>query len=358
MRIESYDLAQGVDPLLQLIQAEYPQGEMSDRNYLNWEYQSNPAGDPAMTVTWSSEGEIVGQYLVIPVRYDIDGSQVEGSLSLNTLTRQDYRGKGLFTKMALATYAECESRGLQLTLGFPNKSSYPGFVRKLHFHHIGNVELLVRPLRVGALIKGAMLRKRHPKYQSYRVQHDIGNVETRNIAGVTISDFDLRKDAALYEEFLRRRSSLHNQTHRSVQYLDWRYRQIPTRKYTLLKATRDGRFLAYIAVRLRVVFGVKAGFIIDLNCLPVDESMAAAQALLRETQRLMRSAGAAFVGALIAPGCAEYRVLRKSRYFQAPSRFLPHDAPVIVRWNGEGEMPKSLGAIDHWFLTFGDYDAF
>ena len=90
MELEQYQVTSGFEDLLALIRAEYPEGEMSDSQYLNWEYRDNPFGPPVMTVARSPNGEVVGQYLVIPLSYHIEGAQVDGSLSLNTLTRVDF----------------------------------------------------------------------------------------------------------------------------------------------------------------------------------------------------------------------------------------------------------------------------
>ena len=72
----------------------------------------------------------------------------------------------------------------------------------------------------------------------------------------------------------------------------------------------------------------------------------------------MKEKGAAFLGALVTRGCPEFELLGQAGFFKAPGRFLPHDAPVIVRWNGEAREPEHLDEISNWFLTFGDYDAF
>jgi len=356
--LDNFDFSNGFEELLPLIKAEYPTGEMGDSEYLDWEYFQNPLGTPEMVVARSESDEVVGQYVVIPQNYIVDGETVSGSLSLNTLTHKDFRGQGLFTRMALETYASCKVRGLDLTLGFPNMQSYPGFVRKLGFSHIGNAMLLVRPLRLGALVKGALYRKRYPKYGSYLERESLNRPGQHDVDEITISEFDVKQEAGLYRPFWETRRKLYNQTDRSPQFLEWRYKNIPTRSYTLLKATKGGKLLAFAVLRVRVVYGMKAGFVIDFNCLPEEESMRAGKTLLEFSKSLMRSKGAVFMGALITPDCAEFDVLRKSGFFKAPGRFLPHDAPVIIRWNGAGDSAASLRTIRKWFLTFGDYDAF
>jgi len=357
VKLERFEFSSGVEELLPLISAEYPEGEMADPQYLAWEYLDNPCGLPEMVVARSDSNEIVGQYVVIPLEYNIEGVTVAGSLSLNTLTHTDFRGRGLFTSMALETYTGCGTRGLEMTIGFPNMASYPGFVRKLGFTHIGNAIVLVRPLRAGALIKGAILRHKHPKYQSYRIKESYDLTDEYSVGEFNISKFDVAADADMYLSFWEKRRSLYNQTNRDPKYLEWRYSRVPTRSYTLLKVTKGSRFLGFLALRIRTVYGMKASFVIDFNCLPEDESKRAGKTLLEFSKKLMRQEGSVFMGVLVTKNCPEFEILRKAGFFKAPSRFLPHDAPIILRWNRDSRSAESM-QINRWFLTFGDYDAF
>lgn len=60
-------------------------------------------------------------------RHDI--TFIRACQSADTMTDPDYRGEGLFTKLARMTYLEAQKQGIQLIFGFPNENSYPGFIK-------------------------------------------------------------------------------------------------------------------------------------------------------------------------------------------------------------------------------------
>jgi len=112
-------------------------------DYLTWLYTANPDGPAVGMDAWDGE-RLAAHYVCIPARAWVEGSEVLVLLSLNTATHPDYQGKGLFTKLATATFEFGAAAGFDGVYGVANANSTPGFVRKLGFQ-------LVRPLeaRVG-----------------------------------------------------------------------------------------------------------------------------------------------------------------------------------------------------------------
>jgi len=111
--------------------------------YLTWLYAANPDGPAVGMDAWDGE-RLAAHYVCIPQRAWVEGREVLVLLSLNTATHPDYQGKGLFTKLATATFEAGAAAGFDGVYGVANANSTPGFVRKLGFQ-------LVRPLeaRVG-----------------------------------------------------------------------------------------------------------------------------------------------------------------------------------------------------------------
>lgn len=92
-------------------------------------------GEPIGYFAYSSEGQAVAYYGVFPVRVIKDGRIHIAAQSGNTMTDPDHQGKGLFTKLAKLTYEAAEKENISFVFGFPNKNSYPGFIRKLNWKH-------------------------------------------------------------------------------------------------------------------------------------------------------------------------------------------------------------------------------
>jgi len=111
--------------------------------YLTWLYAANPDGPAVGMDAWDGE-RLAAHYVCIPARAWVEGREAPVLLSLNTATHPDYQGKGLFTRLAAATFEAGAAAGFDGVYGVANANSTPGFVRKLGFQ-------LVRPLeaRVG-----------------------------------------------------------------------------------------------------------------------------------------------------------------------------------------------------------------
>lgn len=122
-------------------------------DYLTWLYVANPDGPAVGFDAWDGE-RLAAHYVCIPARAWVEGKETLVLLSLNTATHPDYQGKGLFTKLAAATFEAGAAGGFDGVYGVANANSTPGFVRKLGFQ-------LVRPLeaRIGV---GALQHRQAP----------------------------------------------------------------------------------------------------------------------------------------------------------------------------------------------------
>lgn len=109
-----------------------------DARYLSWLYAQNPVGAVIGCDAWDGD-VLAAHYVCVPVKAMIAGHPTRVMLSLNTATHPDYQGKGLFTRLADATYELGERMGIDAVYGVANANSTPGFLRKLGFS-------LVRPL--------------------------------------------------------------------------------------------------------------------------------------------------------------------------------------------------------------------
>lgn len=113
-----------------------------------WRYRDNPAGQVVGADAWDG-ARLAAHYVTCPVEARIDGRVTRGLLSLNTATDPDYQGRGLFTRLAEASYAQGAAAGYQFVIGVANANSTPGFLRKLAFQDVGRLHagFLARPPR-------------------------------------------------------------------------------------------------------------------------------------------------------------------------------------------------------------------
>ncbi len=105
---------------------------------LAWRYRDNPAGQVIGADAWDGE-RLAAHYVACPLEARIDGQLVKGLVSLNTATHPDYQGRGLFTKLAEAAYAQGAEAGYSFVIGIANANSTPGFLRRLAFQDAGRL---------------------------------------------------------------------------------------------------------------------------------------------------------------------------------------------------------------------------
>lgn len=119
-----------------LFRAVFPRSAQFSPAYLDWLYGQNPDG-PALGFNAWLDRRLVAHYACVPSRIRVDGQSARAMLSLNTATHPEFQGKGLFTKLAQATYALALANGIQGVYGVANAQSTPGFVGKLGFQNVG-----------------------------------------------------------------------------------------------------------------------------------------------------------------------------------------------------------------------------
>ena len=123
-------------------------GEKFSEAAVGWRYRDNPAGQVVGADAWDGE-RLAAHYVTCPLEAELEGRVARGLLSLNTATHPDYQGRGLFTKLAEAAYAQSAAAGYEFVIGVANANSTPGFLRRLAFQPVGQLHagILGRPPR-------------------------------------------------------------------------------------------------------------------------------------------------------------------------------------------------------------------
>jgi GNAT superfamily N-acetyltransferase len=131
---------------LALFRTCFPGATHFSEAYLRWLYTENPSGNVLGFDAWDGT-TLAATYVCVPVTMLVDGDRRRALLSLNTATHPGYQGRGLFTKLAERTFEAAVEEGFSLVYGVANASSTPGFVRKLGFDLMEQLEASVGPSR-------------------------------------------------------------------------------------------------------------------------------------------------------------------------------------------------------------------
>ena len=343
------DLAQEV---LALCRRTWGDVEIADASYHRWQYQENPAG-PALAALARerSTGALVGQFGAVPLRISVDGETRIAALALNVVTDAPYRRRGVFVRLAGAADERMADAGVTFAFAMPNENSFPGFVRRLGYGHVGDVPLLVRPLNVRRIvaqrtplpglgvIAGVLARPLVPPLPSA-----VSSVQ--GVAVTPVEQFDKAFDA--FWERIRGRQRV--MVVRDATYLDWRFRQIPLRRYECLQAAVDGKLAGYIVLRVAEIAGLQGGLIVDFVVDPPPAGERAGRALLAQTTARFAGEELDLLASLMLPHAPEYGLLRRAGFWPLPRPLLPQRFRLVAR-NG-----PEVHDLRHWFLTMGDYD--
>jgi GNAT superfamily N-acetyltransferase len=132
-------------PVLDLLAASL--GKTVDdryRRFFRWKHLENPFGPSFMWVA-EIDGSIAGFRSFLRWRFVQHGGEpIEAVRAVDTATRPDLRGQGVFRELTLHGLDEVRSRGVAFVFNTPNDQSRPGYI-KMGWEVIGRIPVQVRP---------------------------------------------------------------------------------------------------------------------------------------------------------------------------------------------------------------------
>jgi hypothetical protein len=280
-------------------------------------------------------GRIVGQYVVMPTRLRVGGERVEGAQSLDTMVHPDYRGQGMFVKLANACYELAASRGVEVLYGFPNVNSYPGFVRQLNWDHTGDIPRWVRHLDLG----------KHPR--APKALRPLGRIATRLIkagnpaaGGVTVRAG--RPDGAALDVLLDRWRATGGlcRIERSRDWYDWRFSERSGERYEWLTAYRGAD------ARALVILNRAASALVDF----LGDDVEAMEAATASAVLLAGESGAASMSTVTSEP-VPIAALKACGFFDRAR------VPLIVRALTARPFDADIHAHANWSINPADIDA-
>jgi len=105
--------------------------------FWKWRYAEG-LGEPVVKLMFDGD-VLIGHYAVTALPLLLHGEKRRAAFSMTTMTHPDYRGKGIFTKLAKMTYEAAADRGFSLVFGFPNKNSEWGIFNRLGWSRSASV---------------------------------------------------------------------------------------------------------------------------------------------------------------------------------------------------------------------------
>lgn len=222
------------------------QGERSLEHW-EWKFKKNPYGPPVAVLAWDAKTrKLVGQYTVMPVRLNAMGKSVLACQSLDTMVDPHYRMHGIFEKSARQCFEHLKESKFELVYGFPNRNSYPGFVRKLGWMRVSFLNGYSLRLTIDRSLKRFRLGFTVPVANAvfrlcWRTRLLCNRVITaRNLRGAQVSSSE-RVPSEYEALWMKEKSYEVLSLWKDVEYFSWRYDQHPEQRFQYLLLREQGK---------------------------------------------------------------------------------------------------------------------
>lgn len=216
------------EDLIELFQSVTPELEVDIQKW-RWKYLENPLKENLILV-YEDRKKIVGEEAIVPFKAYFKGKILKIGHSVDSMVLNEYRGKGIFKKLALKSLKEGKERGYSYFYGFPNKNSLPIYTKKLNWMSFGYIRRWIFPLNLNILslkfkIDFSILSPLF-KIGKNLLKRDYGFERVYNFNGVDVYLENLKKH---YDIFLLR----------DEDFLKWRYLDHPYYKYDIFKDDKN-----------------------------------------------------------------------------------------------------------------------
>jgi len=341
-----------------LLASEYPDSDVGLPEFFHWQCDQNPAGRSIIRVAYECQhDQIVGEIWGLPMRLQVGQEVRHTTIIINGLVREDFRRKGITTRIGRENFADAlAQRGIEFTISIPSPPSYRVATKYFYGVDLGCIPLLIKPLDWAALLTYKTGRPRLSRLAASVLKRVVPpGPRTVRAGGITLRDLECF-DESFDELWERTRHKRPVAVVRDCAWLNWRYKEIPTRYYDVMVAQEGSEMIGYVVTRQVTLLGVSCGMIVDLWVEPARRGRRAAYLLIQEVTGRFLSHGMQIAGTLMLPGTEEYAALRRAGYWVCPRYLEPQPIPLIIHRHTEKTLCYPLNDLSCWFFTMGDYD--
>ncbi len=310
---------------------------------LEWQYLANPTGRVFVDFAATQDG-LAAIYATLPVFVRIGGQVRLALQSLDTMTDEAFRGRGLFVKLAKRTFARAESDGAAFIYGFPNGNSAHGFFERLEWEKLDPLPFLIRPLRTRYVLKRLGFDRAAAFLPNVKLH--LGGRGRKYMT--TIRRFDERYDA-LWTAFAQRVGVA---VERDARYLNWRLIDKPGTHYVNRASMRGDVVRAWSSHSVVDKHDGRIGYVMEALC--ADGEGRALRSLLSAALRDMTDEGADVALAWCLPQSPNYKSYLAMGFIPFPERYRPIELHGGVRVFDSAAM--NARDRSSWYLSYLDSD--
>ncbi len=315
---------------------------IKDKSKIEWQFFKHKLPiDFVVIANDDKENRPVGIYAMAPVKFQINGETHLCAQSLDTITDINYRGQGVFTKLANISYQKAQDISLSLVYGFPNGNSIHGFKKKLEWEVLDPVPFLIKPLNTSYFTNKF-------KFSKWLSNVKLKSFKNHKSKYTLVEKFEFPEAVnSVWDEFSK---DIKVAVKRDKTYLDWRYIDKPNEDYKILHAYNENNdYLGFVVYTVKTKHGGKIGYIMEL--IYKDD---AGKGLLREAVKQIANQKADTILSWCLEVSPNYEAFKSSGFFNLPEKLRPIELHFGAR--GFGQVSKDINQRNNWYLSYSDSD--
>lgn len=317
-----------------------------DMESIEWQFFKNKKTNFVDIEYDFSSSKVASIYATFTVDFLIDRDIHLGSQSLDTITDINYRGKGLFIKLAKDVYEKATNGDVALVYGFPNGNSIHGFKSKLDWEVLDPVPFLIKPLHSSYFTNKISFLKFMPNinlsFSSFKKSKHFTVVE------------QLSFPEAVNQIWNNFSKNIKVAVHRDKKYLDWRYVNKPLENYKIAHCyDYKNTYLGYVVYTVKGKHGGKIAYIMELIYdLEVPKS---GDELLKYAIHKIKREKADCILSWCFTHSPNFSNFKKVLFLTMPEKFRPIELHFGARCFNDS-LKDLINKRANWYLSYSDSD--
>ena len=246
-----------LESLLSLYKDVWPNRGIDEGDW-NWKYRDNPFGKSLILVAVKEE-KIVGHEALWYMPLSVDGINQLSYQSVDSMVHPDYRGRGIFNNLIARSMEVCSTLTCPIIFGFPNRSSYKiytkfgwlsgssfhRFIKILNWQDVFNSRITTKYLKWASNLAGFVVNTATRRFS-----------EKKKIKGLEVQEElePLKIFQDIWLEYYER-SGKPLAINKSLEYLNWRYKNKPGSNCIFLALRYKGSIVGFGVIK-KDIYGV------------------------------------------------------------------------------------------------------
>jgi predicted acetyltransferase len=328
--------------------------EIYNQAYWDWQYKQLPTGKSYVYAAWDGD-KIIGYYHIPVYRCWIDGEEKLIGNIQDVAVNPNYRGVGLFRKLAEFANEDLDKTDVDLIYTFPNDKSIRTFLKYNKFSTISAVPTYLRPINSGGILSNKIKLLGLERVAGWFADGFFNllskSVQLHDSKIEVITEITTEVES-VFKEFSK---PYRNHLIRDKAWLDWRYLKSVRGKHHILGIREAGKLTAVLVLKEDEMLGNPALLIMDLAHLEGKQTSLLYLFDQVQKKKVVKDVQTNLLFISAITPLLPY--LKQIGFYQIPEKVNPRVLNLLARSSSELD-EKPLLQEQNWLLTLGDWDVF